>query len=48
MWVTVIGNMFSVTTNRCLKLVPGVAEVHVMLVTVISNMFMSQQTDAGR
>jgi hypothetical protein len=36
-----------VTANRCWKLEFGVAEVHAMRVTVISKMFMLQQTDAG-
>ena len=36
-----------VTPNRRWKLEPGVAEVHAMWVTVISIMFMLQQTDAG-
>ena len=36
-----------VTADRCWKLEPGDAEVHAMWITVISILFMLQQTDAG-
>jgi len=44
--VTVISKMFMLQKNGSCKLDPGVAELHAMCFTVISIMFIVQQTDA--